>query len=46
VQTVQDRPLLSVRRVDIPQLSIRGWCCPPSWQQYWQEKLLDRDHDL
>ena len=36
-QTVQDRPLLSVRRADIPQLSVRGWCYPPSWQQYWQQ---------
>ena len=34
---VQDRPLWSVRWADIPQLSIRGWCCPPPWQQYWQQ---------
>jgi len=32
--------LQSVRWADIPQLSIRGWCCPPSWQHYWQQSLV------
>jgi hypothetical protein len=27
----------SVRWADIPQLSMPGACCPPSWQQYWQQ---------
>jgi hypothetical protein len=39
---VQDRPLQSVRWADIPQLSIRGRCCPPSWQQYWQQPQCSR----
>jgi hypothetical protein len=38
---VQDRPLRSVRWADIPQLSIRGWRCPPSWQQFWQQSRRD-----
>jgi hypothetical protein len=33
---VQDRPLLSVRWADIPQLSTRDEGCPAAWQQYWQ----------
>ena len=33
----QGRPLRSVRWADIPGLPISGRCCPPSWQQYWQQ---------
>ena len=31
-QVVQDRPLRFVCWADIPELSIRAWRCPPSWQ--------------
>ena len=31
----------SVRWADFPQLSMRGSCCPPSWQQYWQQSRRD-----
>jgi hypothetical protein len=39
---VQDRPLWSVRWADIPQLSRRVRCCPPSWQQFWQQSRRNR----
>ena len=34
---VQDRPSLSVRWADIPELSARDRRCPAAWQQYWQQ---------
>ena len=41
---VQGRPLRLVSWVGIPQLSVRGRCCPLSWQQYWQQsRRSDRD---
>jgi hypothetical protein len=33
----QGCPMRSVRWAVIPQLSVPGGCCPPSWQQYWQQ---------
>ena len=32
---VQDRLLWSLRRADIPQLSVRDASCPTAWQQCW-----------
>ena len=34
---VQDRPMWSIRWADIPALSVGCRCCPPPWQQYWQQ---------
>ena len=34
---VQGRPTWSVRWGDLPQLSMPGRRCPPSWQQCWQQ---------
>ena len=36
-QVVLDSLLQSVRWADIPQSSMPGSCCPPSWKQYWQQ---------
>jgi hypothetical protein len=33
----QSRPMWSVRWADLLQLSIPSRCCPPSWQQHWQQ---------
>jgi hypothetical protein len=38
---IQDGPLPSVRWAGIPQLSISGGRCLPSWQQYWQQSRRD-----
>jgi hypothetical protein len=44
--TVQNRPMRSVRWADIPQLSMRSWCCLLSWQQYWQQSGIGHSFSL